>query len=131
MKSSKSAPRNRLARATVVVLASLGSLAPAGASLAQTPWGACGSQDFSSVNPQPAPHDLGSLVNTAPPRPGPDILYAPLASAPQLENTGPWNAVPILISGSSAYRSGEFLYQDFIDDDAGAARYTYPTDNAK
>jgi len=53
-------------------------------------------------------------------RPGPDLLYWPPASSPQLENTGIWQAEPILISGSSAYRRGEFLYQDFLYDDAGA-----------
>ena len=36
------------------------------------------------------------------PRPGSDIL----AHAPQLENSGPWRARPILISGASAYRDG-------------------------
>ena len=84
------------------------------------------------------------------PRPGPDILYAPPAVAPQLTNTGVWKADPILISGASAYRSGEFLYQDFLYDDHGAREqrdpgdprtgadtfsqpngtYTYPTDRA-
>lgn len=53
-------------------------------------------------------------------RPGPDILYAPPPRAPQLENTGPWRADPILISGSQAYRNGEWLYQDFLYDDHGA-----------
>jgi hypothetical protein len=53
-------------------------------------------------------------------RPGPDLLYWPPPSAPQLENTGVWQAEPILISGASAYRRGEFLYQDFVYDDAGA-----------
>ena len=34
-----------------------------------------------------------------------------------------------MISGASAYRQGEFLYQDFLYDDLGAAGvYTYPTD---
>jgi hypothetical protein len=96
--------------------------------LAQTSWGACGVQDFTHVNAQPAtPLVPGSLRDTLP-RPGPDILYAPLATSPQLENTGPWNAQPILISGASAYRLGEFLYQDFLYDDGGAGgRYTYPT----
>ncbi len=82
-------------------------------------------------------------------RPGPDILYAPRAEAPQLTNTGIWRAAPILVSGASAYRDGEFLYQDFIYDDHGArgfdrdpsdprtafdgfslpgGTYTYPTD---
>jgi hypothetical protein len=54
-------------------------------------------------------------------RPGPDALYAPAPRAPQLENTGPWKADPILVSGASAYRDGEFLYQDFLLDDYGAA----------
>jgi predicted esterase len=84
-------------------------------------------------------------------RPGPDILYAPAPRAPQLENTGFWKAHPILISGASAYRDGEFLYQDWLYDDHGAraardpgdprrnadqgasapsGSYTYPTDPA-
>jgi Putative esterase/C-terminal binding-module, SLH-like, of glucodextranase len=91
----------------------------------------------------------GSLYEGPPPRPGPEILYRPLAKAPQLENSGIWHANPILISGTSAYRQGEFLYQDFLYDDHGArgesrdpgdprsggdtfslpnGTYTYPTD---
>ncbi len=54
------------------------------------------------------------------PRPGPDALYLPAPRAPQLENTGPWQADPILISGTHAYRDGEWLYQDFLFDDHGA-----------
>ncbi|MFL5846022.1 MAG: hypothetical protein ACJ762_15145 [Solirubrobacteraceae bacterium] len=54
-------------------------------------------------------------------RPGPDLLYAPAPDAPQLQNTGPWKADPILVSGAEAYRDGEFLYQDFLFDDHGAA----------
>ncbi|MHB8510835.1 MAG: glucodextranase DOMON-like domain-containing protein [Actinomycetota bacterium] len=82
-------------------------------------------------------------------RPGPDALYLPPADAPQLENVAPWSAPPILVSGSAAYRSGEYLYQGFLYDDHGAAgvpdtnapvgpgadlfsptagTYTYPTD---
>jgi len=53
-------------------------------------------------------------------RPGPDILYAAPPRAPQLENTGPWKAQPILVSGTQAYRDGEWLYQDFLHDDHGA-----------
>src|SRR3954453_20833158 len=52
-------------------------------------------------------------------RPGPDLLYAPAPDAPQLQNTGVWKAPPILVSGAEAYRSGEFLYQDFLFDDHG------------
>jgi hypothetical protein len=53
-------------------------------------------------------------------RPGPDILYSAPAIAPQLQNTGFWHARPILISGASAYRDGEYLYQGFLYDDHGA-----------
>jgi hypothetical protein len=67
---------------------------------------------------QPAPDTV---------REGPDILYAAPAKSPQLENTGVWKAEPILISGVSAYRNGEFLYQDYLYDDRGAAqRALYP-----
>ena len=84
-------------------------------------------------------------------RPGPDVLYAPAPRAPQLENTGVWRAAPILVSGATAYRRGELVYQDFLYDDHGAAgvldhvgatfqannafapptgTYSYPTDPA-
>ena len=61
-------------------------------------------------------------------RPGPDILYAPPPRAPQFENTGVWKAPPILVSGASAYRDGEFVYQDFLFDDHGAAGAADPSD---
>ncbi|MCU1623915.1 MAG: putative penicillin acylase [Frankiales bacterium] len=82
-------------------------------------------------------------------RPGPDVLYAAAPRAPQLENTGPWRAAPILTSGATSYRDGEWLYQDYLFDDHGATgapdpnspygasthlyspaggSYTYPTD---
>jgi hypothetical protein len=96
--------------------------------------------------------DSASLYQGPGPRPGPDLLYAPPATdtAAQLTNTGVWRAPPILVSGTSAYRDGEFLYQDFLYDDHGAhapvpdpndprtsgntfsppaGTYTYPTDN--
>jgi hypothetical protein len=57
---------------------------------------------------------------TSGPRPGPDILYARPPRAPQLENTGVWRADPILVSGTQAYRAGEWLYQDYLLDDHGA-----------
>jgi hypothetical protein len=82
-----------------------------------------------AIAPYGAAADPGSLYQGPGPRPGPDILYAGPARAPQLTNAGVWAAEPILISGASAYRQGEFLYQDFLYDDLGAAgRYTYPTD---
>src|SRR3954453_19333070 len=61
-------------------------------------------------------------------RPGPDALYQPAPGAPQLENAGPWAAKPLLVSGAAAYRSGEFVYQDFLYDDHGAAGVPDPTD---
>jgi len=70
-----------------------------------------------------------SLYNGPGPRPGPDILYAPPADAPQLTNAGQWKAQPILVSGASAYRNGEFLYQDFLYDDHGARQAPDPTDS--
>jgi len=91
-----------------------------------------------------------SLYDGRKPAPGPDILYAkPRPPAPPLQNAGPWRARPLLISGASAYRRGEFLYQDYLYDDHGArgiardpndprlgddsfsapgGTYTYPTD---
>jgi pimeloyl-ACP methyl ester carboxylesterase len=70
----------------------------------------------------PAAADSGSLPGVpSGHRPGPDVLYAPRAAAPQLQNAGRWRARPILISGAEAYRKGEWLYQDFLHDDHGAA----------
>src|SRR5881296_4230704 len=69
-----------------------------------------------------------SLYSGPGPRPGPDVLYGAPAAAPQLENVGVWSAAPILVSGASAYRGGEFLYQDFLYDDHGAAEMPDPTD---
>lgn len=68
-----------------------------------------------------APASAGALPSvTSGPRPGPDVLYAPPPRAPQLENTGPWQAPPLLVSGATAYVAGEWLYQDFLLDDHGA-----------
>src|SRR5438552_15887190 len=69
-----------------------------------------------------------SLYSGPDPRPGPDVLYGAPAVAPQLENVGVWSAAPILVSGASAYRSGEFLYQDFLYDDSGAKQVGDPSD---
>ena len=67
-----------------------------------------------------------SNVQSLPPvATGPDILHSALPTSPQLENTGYWKAPPILISGTTAYRDGEFLYQDFLYDDRAL---TYPDD---
>jgi dienelactone hydrolase len=72
--------------------------------------------------------DRGSLYRGPGPRPGPDLLYAKPPRAPQLANRGVWRAAPILVSGATAYRRGEFLYQDFLYDDHGAAAERDPGD---
>src|SRR3954451_16508215 len=61
-------------------------------------------------------------------RPGPDLLYASAPAAPQLQNAGVWRAPPILVSGAESYRSGEFVYQDYLYDDHGAAGTEDPND---
>ena len=70
----------------------------------------------------------GSLYTGPSPRPGPDLLYAKRPVAPQLTNRKPWRAKPILVSGTTSYRRGEFLYQDFLYDDTGARLTTDPED---
>lgn len=71
----------------------------------------------------------GSSLYSGPgPRPGPAILYEPTAVAPELTNTGIWRASPILVSGTTAYRGGEFLYQDYLYDDHGAHELPDPAD---
>ena len=80
---------------------------------------AAASSGFAGATPREAPR-------TGLPDGGPAILHEPLAKAPQLENTGDWRAKPILVSGASAYRSGEFLYQDFLYDDLGDGSSPYP-----
>src|ERR1051325_5532557 len=91
-----------------VALAGL-SLAAANAAMLPVPAAAAG------ANP--------SLYTGAGPRPGPDILYAAPPDAPQLQNApgSGWSAQPLMIAGATAYRGGEFLYQDYIFDDLGAA----------
>jgi len=63
--------------------------------------------------------DEASLYQGPGPRPGPDLLYAAPAAAPQLQNSGVWSAEPILVSGAGSYRDGEYVYQDFLYDDHG------------
>jgi dienelactone hydrolase len=77
----------------------------------------------------PATATAASLYGGPGPRPGPDLLYAKRPpTAPQLTNRKPWKAKPILVSGTTSYRRGEFLYQDFLYDDSGARFTTDPGD---
>jgi hypothetical protein len=64
------------------------------------------------------------------PRPGPAVLYERTARSPQLENepASIWHAPAILVSGASAYRRGEFVYQGYLYDDHGAKEVSDPTD---
>ena len=78
---------------------------------------------YVSVMGAPATAAASSSLYSGPgPRPGPAILYQRPAVAPQLTNApgGIWKAEPILVSGASAYRDGEYLYQDYLYDDHGA-----------
>lgn len=52
--------------------------------------------------------------------PGPPALYREPAVAPQLRNSRPFRAKPLLVSGSDAIRLGEYVYQDYLFDDYGA-----------
>ena len=52
--------------------------------------------------------------------PGPPLLYAKPPRVPELENRAPFRAAPLLVSGTDAYRRGEYLYQDYLFDDHGA-----------
>jgi hypothetical protein len=53
-------------------------------------------------------------------RPGPPLLYAEPPEAPELSVQAPFRAPPLLVSGTDAYRDGEYLYQDYLFDDRGA-----------
>ena len=75
-----------------------------------------------------------SLYHGPGPRPGPPLLYETPVVAPELTNApgSAWKAQPILVSGTSAYRQGEFLWQSWLFDDHGAAGHwgDYGTDNS-
>ena len=105
-----------------LIMAILGLLvAAAPAALA-----AAHSRHHNSVRRNHTASASSSLYTGTGPRPGPDILYQAAAVAPQLTNAGIWHAQPILVSGATAYRRGEFLYQDWIYDDHGAHEVSDP-----
>ena len=90
-------------------------------------WTAAAAATAAAVSSAAPAATAASLYTGPGPRPGPAILYRPLAIAPQLTNAGIWHAPPILVSGTTAYRDGEFLYQDFLYDDHGAHELPDPT----
>ena len=83
---------------------------------------------ITTVTAPAAAVEAASLYTGPGPKPGPALLYAKRAPAPQLSNRAPFKAAPILISGTTAYRKGEFLYQDFLYDDSGAKLTADPGD---
>ncbi len=87
-------------------------------------------RSWSRCLPRPRRRSLPvSLYSGSGPRPGPALLYAKPTVAPQLSNAGVWRAQPILVSGATAYRRGEFLYQDYLYDDHGARELPDPNDS--
>jgi hypothetical protein len=112
----------------VIRLAVSGLLLTGGVPALAAPQGSpCGASAASNGTGYLPPSNVASLP-TESPRPGPEILYRPLASSPQLENTGPWHAKPIMVSGTRSYRDGELVYQDFLFDDRAL---TYPAEPKK
>ncbi len=86
---------------------------------------AAGSLSAGCGGPGPRPVAVApSLPATA----GPALLREPVGTAAQLTDGGGWPAPPILVSGASAYRDGEFLYQGYLFDDHGAAGLADPGD---
>lgn len=94
--------RRRVGSRLIAVVAAL-----TGAALALTP--------AAGANSGSLPHVSSGA------RPGPNLLYAPSATTPVLRNDAPWKAKPLMVSGAEAYERGEFVYQDYIYDDYGAA----------
>ncbi|HWC13853.1 MAG TPA: hypothetical protein VG929_04590 [Actinomycetota bacterium] len=71
-----------------------------------------------------ARHDLATSLPavTSGARPGPAVLYSKQPSAPELENHDPrFRAAPLLVSGIEGYVQGEYLYQDYLNDDRGGS----------
>ena len=48
------------------------------------------------------------------------LASARVHGAPELSVVPPFRAAPLLVSGTDAYRNGEYLYQDYLLDDRGA-----------
>lgn len=61
-----------------------------------------------------------SRAEAAAARPGPVVLYEKAPRVPELSVRAPFRAKPLLVSGTDAYRRGEYLYQDYLFDDRGA-----------
>ncbi len=67
--------------------------------------------------------------SSLPPRDaGPPLLHRAAPKVPELQNRKPFTARPLLVSGTDAFRSGEYVFQDHLVDDRGAD--TVPLGNA-
>jgi poly(3-hydroxybutyrate) depolymerase len=74
------------------------------------------------------------VARASAPPPGPGLLYDPPPAVSPLNVTAPFTAAPLLVSGTDAYRAGEYLYQDYLFDDRGADTVPGPgtrTDNGR
>src|SRR4051794_35672160 len=61
-----------------------------------------------------------AVASAAAPAPGPAIFHAAPPAISPLTVSAPFSASPLLVSGTDAYRGGEYLYQDYLFDDRGA-----------
>ena len=72
---------------------------------------------------------LAAPSSSDPGEAGPDLLRAGAVDAPQLQNTGIWQADPIGVCMTSAYRAGEYVHQGCVyDDEGGGNQYRWPND---
>ncbi len=75
------------------------------------------------------PAAVGAAPSSLPPRDaGPALLHRPAPDVPELRNRAPFRAQPLLVSGTDAFRQGEYVFQDHLVDDHGAD--TAPLGNA-
>lgn len=63
---------------------------------------------------------LPATGHAAAPPAGPSVFREPPPAVSPLNVSAPFAAEPLLVSGTDAYRGGEYLYQDYLFDDRGA-----------
>ncbi|HVT22736.1 MAG TPA: alpha/beta hydrolase-fold protein [Mycobacteriales bacterium] len=115
----------RVVTAVAVAVSLLGTVGPAAASASNGRDGAIAPRPHARAAGHRAADSLPQVASGH--RPGPALLYAKPAVSPQLRNRGVWKAPPTLVSGTEAYRDGEWMYQDYLYDDHGALGALDPT----
>jgi hypothetical protein len=87
--------------------------------------GACQGPSETAQPTQSSPGKAGrGDVTPGVPAGGPDVLYAPPADIPQVQNRDPRFRAPFeMVAGTERYVDGEYLYSDFIYDDESTAAY--------